>query len=478
VSFSRRAALGGIAAAGAVIGSAARSREAVGYDHKASIDLTSGGEFKPPMEAARPLVLDGLLLNQERCLAILEQEKVDLLIRSKRENYYYLTGHTTGSHLLGMDAGIDFATISAHGDGKPTMITSQIGLFFQGTAKAQLDLMNVEIVGLPADFAGFAELSDPSAIAHAPGAPLLTRRHDLDLETPSERYRHELVTRGGEDIRASIEAALIKQVLDNPLPHKTIAVDDPRIEALLDRSGFDVRFVDGERLIRKIRIQKSSMELKLMRYAAAANAAASRAAALAVRNGATFDDLRHQFWMECAKRDNSAHYMMVDTLLSRMSQGEIKEGRSFLIDCVSTFRGYHGDYGRTVCVGEPNRKMAKIIAALSATWDRLFEELRPGVRFSDIVQRGSELFAETGIDVGFALNPHMIGLHHSDDENVGGFGNYQKPDTVLEENSILSVDMPLLDSGLGGTAHLEDLVIISKDGPELINDSSDRFIMV
>jgi len=43
---------------------------------------------------------------------------------------------------------------------------------------------------------------------------------------------------------------------------------------------------------------------------------------------------------------------------------------------------------------------------------------------------------------------------------------------------ILSVDFPLLDTGLGGSAHLEDLILIGKDGPELLNDSTDRFILV
>ena len=42
----------------------------------------------------------------------------------------------------------------------------------------------------------------------------------------------------------------------------------------------------------------------------------------------------------------------------------------------------------------------------------------------------------------------------------------------------LSIDMPLLDSGLGGTAHLEDLVLVGKDGPEILNTSDDRFIVV
>ncbi|MEO0920697.1 MAG: M24 family metallopeptidase, partial [Pseudomonadota bacterium] len=382
------------------------------------------------------------------------------------------------AQMLGYDSGIDYATLSAHGNGKPTMITSQIGLYFQGTAQSQLDLMNVEIVGFPADFEEFASLTDPADIANAPGAPFLTRRHDLALESESERYRHALVARQSDEIRASIEAALLKQVLDNPLPNKTIAIDDLRIKELLQRSGMDVRFVDGERIVRKIRIQKTPQEIALMRYAASNNATASRAAAMSVRDGASYDDLRREFWKECADRDMTGHYMMVDTLMTRVANGDIEKGRTFLIDCVSTFRGYHGDYGRTVCVGEPNRKMAAIIDALSLTWNRLLEDLKPGMRFSQIIERGKALYADTNIDVAFNVNPHTIGLHHSDDENVAGFGSYMKADIELEENMILSVDMPLLDSGLGGTAHLEDLVLITKDGPELINDSSDRFIVV
>ena len=34
---------------------------------------------------------------------------------------------------------------------------------------------------------------------------------------------------------------------------------------------------------------------------------------------------------------------------------------------------------------------------------------------------------------------------------------WQKDDLVLEENMIISVDMPVLHTGIGGSAHLEDL---------------------
>jgi Xaa-Pro aminopeptidase len=34
----------------------------------------------------------------------------------------------------------------------------------------------------------------------------------------------------------------------------------------------------------------------------------------------------------------------------------------------------------------------------------------------------------------------------------------------MEENMILSIDMPLFETGSGGTGHLEDLVLITPSG--------------
>ena len=100
-------------------------------------------------------------------------------------------------------------------------------------------------------------------------------------------------------------------------------------------------------------------------------------------------------------------------------------------------------------------------------------------RYSDIYALGAKLFAETKIDAGFAVNPHSVGLIHTDEPWNEEFGHsFSKENLVLTENMILSVDMPLLDTGLGGSAHLEDLVLIGKDGPELLNASDDRYIEV
>ena len=43
---------------------------------------------------------------------------------------------------------------------------------------------------------------------------------------------------------------------------------------------------------------------------------------------------------------------------------------------------------------------------------------------------------------------------------------------------VISVDMPVLNTGIGGSAHLEDLTLITKDGGEQINDVGDRIVIV
>jgi Xaa-Pro aminopeptidase len=76
------------------------------------------------------------------------------------------------------------------------------------------------------------------------------------------------------------------------------------------------------------------------------------------------------------------------------------------------------------------------------------------------------------------MDPHPVGLHHADEPSARKFAPLAKDNLTLEKNMVLSVDMPVLGSGLGGTAHLKDLVLMGNDGPELLNPGGDRFIQV
>ena len=68
------------------------------------------------------------------------------------------------------------------------------------------------------------------------------------------------------------------------------------------------------------------------------------------------------------------------------------------------------------------------------------------------------------------ITPHSVGLLHTD--------LAFRQDLALEAGMVLSVDCPVIDTGLGGSAHREDLVLITPTGCELLNDAGAELIVV
>ena len=278
---------------------------------------------------------------------------------------------------------------------------------------------------------------------------------------------------------ANAEWALTKAVRDMGLHKGRIAVDHRVIAGIYESAGFAATTVDADYAIRRIRTIKSPTEIKLMRIAAQLNADAALAAVKQVRAGATHKELRASFFAEAALRGNAPLFLQIDTVTSEIYDAELKDGEAFAIDAVSLGFHYFGDYGRTIFVGEPSRAMKRATDAISFGWDAVREALKPGLRYSEINALGREAMKKAGFDFDVAVSPHSVGLAHTDDPGRGGPGAYWvKGDTVLEENMVISVDMPIRHSGVGGSAHLEDLTLITKDGAVQINDIGDRIVMV
>ena len=466
MTISRRSALKGIVAAGAIT-----SASACTYAHELNEAPLNKALTIPPEP-------NDVLLNHPHAVEVMHNQGVDLLLCADPVNIYYLTNQQPISDLIGMD-GFAYAALSSSSKRKPTFIGGQLGYYFDAPKQAVQDKVDLRFYSSPAEPELFKKIDNASDLVNAKAAPgYMPKNHQSALQSPLESKRLKQVEVATSELSASIDAAIVAEILRSDLPNKTIAVDNLRLRQIIKRSELDVRIVDGERLIRRIRLKKSLTEIQFMRYVAQANSISGLTAAQAVREGANFRELRGEFWKEAGRQMCNAKYLMIDTHTPALADGDIKNGRSFLIDCVSEFQGYHGDYGRTVCVGEPNRKLQSVINTLSTVWDRILPELRPGLAYSDIYALANKLFSESKVDAGFAVNPHSVGLHHSDEPSAVDFSYFQKENLVLTENMVLSVDMPVLDTGMGGTAHLEDLVLIGKDGPELLNDTGNRFIVV
>ena len=466
MKISRRSALKGVTAAVAGISASSHASKTAFTSPSANASL------------AIPPEPDDVLLNHSHAVEVMQNEKVDLLLCSDPVNIYYLTNQKTISDMIGMD-GFAYAALSSSSKRKPTYIAGQLGYYFDAPKQSVQDKVDLRFYSSPAEPELFKKIESGADLAAAKAAPgYMPKNHKSSPQSPLESSRLKQVEVATSELSASIDAAIVSEILRSDLANKTIAVDNLRLRQIIERSGIKVRIVDGERLIRRIRLKKSPTEIQFMRYVAQANSMSGLKAAQVVREGANFRELREEFWKQSGQQMCNAKYLMLDTHTPALADGEIKNGRSFLIDCVSEFQGYHGDYGRTVCVGEPNRKLQRVIDTLSNVWDRILPELRPGLAYADIYTLANKLFAESKVDAGFAVNPHSVGLHHSDEPSAVDFSYFQKENLVLTENMVLSVDMPVLDTGMGGTAHLEDLVLIGKDGPELLNDTGNRFIVV
>ena len=234
----------------------------------------------------------------------------------------------------------------------------------------------------------------------------------------------------------------------------------------------------GGQYLRKIRLVKSPREIELMRLAAQANAEAALAAVGTVREGATTQELRAAFFSEAAARGNAGVFMAIDRMITEVADFEFSDGAAFFVDCVSSGWHYHGDFARTIFLGEPAAAMRDATRAMHIGWEAIRERLRPGLRYSEIPPIGQKAVRAAGLDFDIPFSPHSVGLTHTDEPGQHGRPYWVKDDLTLEPGMILSVDCPVLNTGIGGSAHMEDLSLITADGAEPIHTITDPVIIV
>lgn len=262
------------------------------------------------------------------------------------------------------------------------------------------------------------------------------------------------------------------------LEKANLGIDAPVLDDVLRRREMGEKIIPAENVLRRIRFVKSPTEIRLMRLAAQANVEAAMAVVQRARKLGSTRALRAEFLSEAARRGNHGVFVVINGTSSELVDEPIKDGMAFLLDCVSHCRFYHGDFGRTVFIGEPHARMQRGCEAIATAWREIQEQLRPGLRFADVTRIGRECIRRQGLDLNVAFRPHSVGLFHTDHPQPGILGPRVPDELVIEENMILSVDCPILEAGIGGTAHLEDLMLIRASGNEAIHEVPPSVLMV
>jgi Xaa-Pro aminopeptidase len=393
------------------------------------------------------------LLNRERASRLMAAAGLDALVCTRAANVYYLTNVWPLRDRQG-GYGSTYAVLPRDPRAPVALVMSQFSYYY-----------GVADEGVPPGVQPFLHTA-PLAPAEpggtpGPAPPTMFRVVDPSQLGAREAHRRRVIEsmpRFDADARRGLQRALAELAIPSG---GNVGTDDRDAAAALEALLPKAKLGDAEETLRAVRRVKTPAELSLMRAAATANAAAAIAAARAAREAGSIRALRTRFAAEAAARGNTYVFMVVDGVHSPAVDEPLREGQALLIDCVSHCANYHGDFARTIFVGEPAPRMKQVCRAIETAWDDIRGRLRPGLRYSEVRALGASTLQRLGIDVQVGFSPHNVGLYHTD-EAISAFGT----DRVLDEGMVLSVDCPVLEQGGGGTAHLEDLVVIRAGGAE------------
>lgn len=412
-------------------------------------------------------------MNFARAYEVMERNGVDGLVVSDALNIFHMTGYWPQIALTRQgQPPTTFAILSRDQRQAPAIVTSQFIYYYtfvDGGPRDRLQSFLYQDAG---------DAGDERVIDADPG--FFASRHlapDTDVEVRRRLRTDKAIA--AEPLHADAGGALVRALKAMGLWTGTIGFDHPVIKSVCDRHDRPGRMIAADNLLRWIRIIKSPLELALMKRGAEGNAAAVDATIATVRAGINYRDLRRQYAIESARRSQRPVFMTIDRVSSELPTGDtVKDGTSLFLDGVGHFQYYHGDYARTVFVGEPNVALRRTASAITDAWTAIREQLRPGLTYRHITAMGLDTLSKMGVADKVGFGPHSVGLMHTDEPSGDDGDFFTKGDLVLEENMVLSVDCPSVETGIGGSIHIEDLMVITADGAEPIHAIGDHVITI
>ena len=301
-------------------------------------------------------------------------------------------------------------------------------------------------------------------------------RAGADLTGLEQRWI-EATREHGQKPAGNSRGALARALRAAGLADGNLVSDDERVAGWIDSAGVTgVRCRADANVFNRIRLVKTPPEMALMRRAAAINETAMLDAAAAFAEGAEWTDIETTYNTSMAAAGGRGSYLMCGGA-GGPRNGTLSRGEPMFLDALGTYGHYHGDVGRCVVLGEPDALMRKRHQALCSGWNAVAAELKPGTRYSDLARTAVDAVRGSGFPEFVYATPHSVGLEHTDDPKTVGGQQGMTADTVLEPGMVLNVDMPFTEIGWG-SVHIEDTVLITGDGFEMLTSGNFEIVEV
>jgi Xaa-Pro dipeptidase len=406
-----------------------------------------------------------MLLNRPRANLVMDRYGLDGLVAAFRENIYYLSDYWGPMFLMSRNYTL-FAVLPRDEDKPATLVMPGPGVYHLEHVPTWMPQVATYVTRIDPrrmpdrDFEFTTEeLDEDIALTPYPtreGAEMQARDRQL-----LERYA---MHRGGAQITAS--RALAGALRGMGLEKGRLGFDDPRVLGWMHDLGLDgMTGVDALNIFKEIRMVKSESEIALLKQAGKMGERVLNSVIDQMEVGMPLDRIADIHALAAAKEGGRSEWIIAN--IRGLATGNVEANELIKLDSVTSYKQYRGDVGRSVYFGKPTDEMQRRFDAVSRALQIAYENIRPGVSFKDISALTLKAVHDEGFPGFVIAGPHSVGLEHTDHPiSVGAQMPGHHPLT-FEENMVFTLDMPYHEFGWG-TTHVEDMIIVRKDGCEAI----------
>jgi len=283
--------------------------------------------------------------------------------------------------------------------------------------------------------------------------------------------------------RTMVRDHFVPALRDLGLTHARLAIDAVNMSVLEElRAALpDAEFVPGDACLQDAKAIKNADEITCMRVtnhmAAIAHDRAARRIEVGVRECEVLAEAMHVLYShgmevpQCnlivASGDNTApiHRFASDRIISN--------GELVFMDLGGCFNGYFSDVTRTVVLGKPNVEQQRIYAAVYDSMMKAHEVMKPGVTNVEVNEAVRNVQKQHGFDGYLGVLGHAIGITAFDAPLIGDISATGEETFELKPGMTFSVEPTITIPGVagGGGVRLEDCVLITEDGNEVLSAS-------
>ncbi len=151
----------------------------------------------------------------------------------------------------------------------------------------------------------------------------------------------------------------------------------------------------------------------------------------------------------------------------------MQQGELVTIDYGGVFEGYATDMTRTLALGKPDQKAREIYKLVLEGQQKAARAIKPGLQAFEVDAVAREFFKKAGYDQYFGHGlGHGIGLETHEFPVLN-----HRSKTVLEAGMAVTVEPGIYIPQWGGV-RIEDMVIITDHGPELLTNSPRELVII